>query len=92
VCNPDVPLTNYLIAIYWLAMVEVVYQVVKLRYLSESNGVQVPHNDRFPLLQSTTPFFHTSFNLELLSHSTTVLAVYDHELFVLDLTPFLGLR
>jgi hypothetical protein len=54
-----------------LGMVEVVHRVVELGYSSESNGVQIPHNDRFPLLQSTTlssphPSIWSSFDTAML--------------------------
>jgi hypothetical protein len=72
-------------------MVEVVHRIVELGYLDVLNRVQVPHNNCWPLLQVTTPFFSLSFKLELLQCHNTVLAIYDHELIVLDLIPALGL-
>ena len=56
-CKPDVLPTDYLVPLCWLGMVEVVRRVVKLGYWSESNRVQIPHNNCFPLLQSMMPFF-----------------------------------
>jgi hypothetical protein len=89
--NLDIPPANYLVSPYRLGMVEVVRRVLELGYSGELNRVQVPHNDCRPLFQVTTPLFCTSFKLELLRPCDTVLAIYDHELVVLDLIPILGL-
>jgi hypothetical protein len=90
--NLNILLTDYLVFECSLGMVEVVRWVIELGYSGKSNGVQVPHNDCRPLLQGTMPFFSTSFKLELLQHGNVLLAVYDHEFFVLDLIPVLGLQ
>jgi hypothetical protein len=90
--NPNIPPANYLISPRQLRMVKVVRQVVEPGNLSESNGIQVPDNDRIPLLQSTAPLFPTAFKLEFLRCNNAVLAVNDYELIVLDLIPILWLH
>jgi hypothetical protein len=64
--NPDVPPAYYLVSPCRLRMVEVVRHVVEFGDFGEANEVQIPHNDRIPLLQCFAPLFSTAFKLELL--------------------------
>jgi hypothetical protein len=86
--NPHVPPAYYLVSPCRLGMVKVVRQVVEP---GKSNRVQVPNNDRIPLLQCTAPLLSTAFKLKLLRCNNAVFSVNDHELIVLDLIPILGL-
>jgi hypothetical protein len=92
ICNPDVLAVDYLVAPCRLDMVEVVPWIVELGYSSESNKVQIIYNICLSLLQNTTPFFPTSFDMKLLGCCNAVLTVNNHELLVLNLIPILWLR